>query len=174
MLLLRQMVVVGVAFSLALIVPAAASAAVPYTSDKDASYSIDNQRSAPTEDRNRHVMARINPKESSFTVQAYVNDHPVHMLVDTGANISVLSSADASRVGLVKGRTQYVDTLGGNEAIHLTTFSKFRLAGVEIGPIRNVGIDPARNAISILGMDILARPGIFLTIGNGLPTIKVD
>jgi clan AA aspartic protease (TIGR02281 family) len=93
----------------------------------------------------------------SFHIVARINGKPVRMLVDTGANITVLTPADANRVGIPPIDTgQYTDVTGISKAIR-----HFRNVGnwqVGLGPIGLVDVpisvdDSGEIPNSILGQD---------------------
>lgn len=93
----------------------------------------------------------------SFHVVAKINDHPVRMLVDTGANITVLTPQDARRVGIpATSGGEYTDVMGISK-----TIKRFRNVGnqmLELGPIRLVDVpvsvdDSGEIPNSILGQD---------------------
>lgn len=93
----------------------------------------------------------------SFHVIAKINDQPVRMLVDTGANITVLTPGDAARVGIVPtANADYTDVTGISRVVR-----RFRNVGnqmIGLGPIRLVDVpvsvdDSNEIPNSILGQD---------------------
>jgi clan AA aspartic protease (TIGR02281 family) len=95
----------------------------------------------------------------SFHLIASINKVSVRMLVDTGANITVLSRDDAARAGLPSGDSSgHIDVVGIN-----STVSKFRRAGtysIGLGPIGLVSVpvavdDSGELKNSILGQDAI-------------------
>ncbi len=95
----------------------------------------------------------------SFHLIARINQVSVRMLVDTGANITVLTRDDAARVGLPAGGSSgHIDVVGIN-----STISKFRKAGsysIGLGPIGLVSVpvavdDSGELKNSILGQDAI-------------------
>jgi aspartyl protease family protein len=67
-----------------------------------------------------------------FSVQGQINGGTVRMLVDTGASMIALPSADAVRLGIdyKKGQPVYINTANGT-----TTAYKVRLNSVKVGDI---------------------------------------
>lgn len=95
----------------------------------------------------------------SFHLIARINHIAVRMLVDTGANITVLTREDAARVGIPSGGgAGHIDVVGIN-----STMSRFRRAGVYsmgLGPIGLVSVpiavdDSGELKNSILGQDAI-------------------
>lgn len=97
----------------------------------------------------------------SFRLIARINHVPVRMLVDTGANLTVLTRDDAARAGIpmsagVKG--DQIEVVGINN-----TTSQFRRAGlftIGLGPIGLVSVpiavdDSGELKNSILGQDAI-------------------
>lgn len=93
----------------------------------------------------------------SFHVVAGINEKPVMMLVDTGANITVLTPGDALRVGIPPHATgDYTDVTGISKTIR-----RFRNVGnrtIALGPIKLVDVpisvdDSGEIPNSILGQD---------------------
>lgn len=92
----------------------------------------------------------------SFHLIAQINHKPVQMLVDTGANITVLTKKDAERLGIPNVRKGHIAVTGINQNV-----SKYRMAGrwpITIGPIGldnvNLAVDDDNQlANSILGQD---------------------
>ncbi len=100
-------------------------------------------------------VARSN--DLSFHLIAKINEQPVRMLVDTGANITVLTRADAALIGMPAGDTgRHVNVAGINR-----TISRYRVVGewpIGLGPIGLASVpiaidDTGELQNSILGQD---------------------
>lgn len=118
------------------------------------------------------IRVRNAPDSSGYHVHVLVNGTRVRMLVDTGSNVTILSQADADRVGVRKGAAQEVDAYGGAAVMYATRIRSLRLAGTEVGPLDDAAIDDADNAESILGMDVLDRPGIAMHVEGGVLSVS--
>lgn len=94
-----------------------------------------------------------------FYVNATVNGKPMRFLVDTGASVMVLTSADAAALGLGvqhKDFTGTVSTVGGAARMAWTNIDHLKLAGHEM---RNVdaAIVSSGLEVSLLGQNILKK-----------------
>lgn len=94
-----------------------------------------------------------------FYVNATVNGKPMRFLVDTGASVMVLTSADAKALGLMvqhKDFTGTVSTVGGAARMAWTNIDHLQLAGHEM---RNVDAAIVSNGleVSLLGQNILKQ-----------------
>lgn len=96
-------------------------------------------------------------QDGLFYLVAQVNDVPVRFVVDTGANVVVLTPEDAARVGLaVAPRAgQRLRTANGTAAMRETRIARLRLAGRDLHATRAViaGGPPT----SLLGQTALAQ-----------------
>ena len=95
-----------------------------------------------------------------FYVSARVNGAPVRFLVDTGANLVVLTAQDAQRAGLVLKTSRSagnIDTAAGSAAME-----RVRLQSVNVGGQEASGIDAAVMhglKVSLLGQNMLSKLG---------------
>jgi aspartyl protease family protein len=98
--------------------------------------------------------------DGHFHIDADVNGVPVRFLVDTGATATVLTLADAERVGIDTAALEFdrpVQTANG-----IAFYARAGLDSLEIGPYRlaslTVGVMP-EEAIdtSLLGMNVIDR-----------------
>ncbi len=92
-----------------------------------------------------------------FYVNAAVNGSRVRFVVDTGANVVVLSKRDARRIGTGStGRSSHLSTASGSARMRWT-----RLRDVRIGHHRLKGVDAAiigeEDGVSLLGQNALAQ-----------------
>jgi len=88
-----------------------------------------------------------------------INDVPVSMIIDTGANRSILSEEDAERVAIAPAQPELVKirTLGGDKDLLLhraesVEISGRRFTGLKVGQIEG-------SAVSIIGLDWLRLAG---------------
>lgn len=93
----------------------------------------------------------------SFHLIARINDKPLQMLVDTGANITVLTRRDADRLGLPTGDSgDRIDVTGINKMV--SSYRKIGKWPIGLGPIALAGVpiaidDSNELRSSILGQD---------------------
>jgi aspartyl protease family protein len=93
-----------------------------------------------------------------FSVQGQINGGTVRMMVDTGASMIALSSADAVRLGIdyKKGQPVYINTANGT-----TTAYQVRLNSVKVGDIVLNQVDGVVQEsglpFALLGMSFLNR-----------------
>lgn len=107
-----------------------------------------------------------------FYVTARVNGTPVRFLVDTGANMVVLTRDDATRVGLPPmsangGMGETMETAAGAAQIDRVTLAHVDVAGRKV---RNVDAAVASGElkISLLGQNLLSRLGPVMLDGTTL------
>jgi aspartyl protease family protein len=92
-----------------------------------------------------------------FTVTALVNDVPVRFVVDTGANVVVLTAADARRAGVDPGAgSQRLQTAAGGTEMRWATLDAMDLAGRRLTRTRAAIVTDGLK-MSLLGQNALAR-----------------
>lgn len=95
-----------------------------------------------------------------FYVNASVGNDRIRFLVDTGANITVLTRADAERLGLTANhaanRGNMLQTAGGPAAMQWTKIPRMNVANVPVTDIDAAIIDRGI-AVSLLGQNVLSR-----------------
>lgn len=95
----------------------------------------------------------------SFRLVARINGRSLPMLVDTGANITVLSKRDAASVGIPEGpATDTIRVMGINNKT--SNYRRVGLYPIALGPIGVVGVpiavdDSGELSNSILGQDAI-------------------
>jgi aspartyl protease family protein len=119
------------------------------------------------------VRVKNTADKAGYHVHALINGQRVRMLVDTGANVTILSQADAERVGARRGKAEQIDAYGGLVTTYATRLESFVLGGVNLGPVHDATIDVSENAESILGMDLLDQTGIAIHVENGVLTLAI-
>ncbi|MFS0771930.1 TIGR02281 family clan AA aspartic protease [Sphingomonas sp. 1P08PE] len=95
-----------------------------------------------------------------FYVTAKVNDVPVRFVVDTGANVVVLTKHDAKATGVVAAaRTsgQTLRTAGGRQAMRWTSIDRLKIAGRTVDNTEAVVVGTDGPPHSLLGQSALAR-----------------
>lgn len=106
-----------------------------------------------------------------FSARGEVNGAPVPFVVDTGANVVVLTQEDAGSAGIETGNLVYsvpVITANGR-----TTAARIRIDGIRIGDIEREGVDalvarPGALETSLLGMSFLSTLHSFEFRGDRL------
>jgi len=97
-------------------------------------------------------------RDGLFYLDAHISGHPVRFLVDTGANVTVLTRSDAERLGLTGDgmRGAVLETAGGPTSMRWTKIPKMRVANK---PITNVDAAVIERGIkvSLLGQNVLSR-----------------
>ncbi len=98
-------------------------------------------------------------RDGHYWVEASVDGQPVRFLIDSGASITAVSEATASRLGLTAdpmGRTLVVQTANGP-----VTARRSVMDDLSIGPIRAtdlpVIVSPAFGEVNVLGMNFLGK-----------------
>jgi aspartyl protease family protein len=101
-----------------------------------------------------------------FYVYARVNGMPVRFLVDTGANLVVLTAADARRVGALGGVVNPIDTIataGGTSRMGRVTLERVSVAGRELAGV-DAAVMHGGLSVSLMGQNMLSKLGpIMLT-----------
>jgi aspartyl protease family protein len=95
-----------------------------------------------------------------FYVTAHVNDVPVRFVVDTGANVVVLTGADARAIGLkpaARTGRQTLRTAGGRRAMRWASIDRLKIAGQTVENTEAVVIAADGPPHSLLGQSALAR-----------------
>ncbi|MET0181037.1 MAG: retropepsin-like aspartic protease [Novosphingobium sp.] len=105
--------------------------------------------------------------DGMFYVHAMVNGARVRFLVDTGASHTILTKADAARVGARAKRMRGVVTAAGVVRFGWATLDRMSLAGREMaGTI--AAISGERLPVSLLGQDMLANFASVTIAGDSL------
>lgn len=95
-----------------------------------------------------------------FYLTASVNGVPVRFLVDTGASVMVLRSADADAIGATArsaSRTR-IDGIGGSSAMAWTQVDRIAVGGKQVRGVR-AAVARRGLSVSLLGQNLLARLG---------------
>ncbi|MBX2849512.1 MAG: TIGR02281 family clan AA aspartic protease [Acidiferrobacterales bacterium] len=111
---------------------------------------------------------KVAPKETSqiwadangfFRAPGSINGAPLEFLVDTGANLVVLSGDHADRIGLEyrDGVRTYAATASGTSPMYAIRLDQIAFDGLELNNINAGVIEGAFPIIPLLGMTFLSR-----------------
>jgi aspartyl protease family protein len=103
------------------------------------------------------LVFRANP-QGHVVVDAYVNDTPVHFLVDTGATMVVLTLNDAAAVGLSHGDLVFsmrTSTANGVARAAPVRLRELRIDQLQVDDVDAVVVENLN--ISLLGQSFLTR-----------------
>lgn len=112
----------------------------------------------------------VRAADGMFYVRARVNGRPVRFLVDTGASVTVLTPADAARVGAAPHHPGFgarMDTAGGRARMAWTRLASVRVAGREARGVR-AALVRGNLGVSLLGQNMLAQLGAVRIEGDRL------
>jgi aspartyl protease family protein len=123
---------------------------------------------APGDERLAPTRA-IKSDDGLFYVTARVNGAPVRFVVDTGANVVVLTGADARRAGITPARhgSQQLETASGGSAMTWATLDEVEIAGQTLTHTRAAIVADGLK-MSLLGQNALSRLNSVTLRGNRL------
>jgi aspartyl protease family protein len=128
--------------------------------------------SAVTDLQSAQTVKISKSRDGLFYVTARINDTPVLFLVDTGANLVVLTARDAKRVGIANstaaassGAPGRIDTAAG-----VSMMDRVMLHDIEVANLRASNIDAAVAhgdlEVSLLGQNMLSKLGVITISGD--------
>lgn len=99
----------------------------------------------------------VKAADGLFYVTARVNGVPVRFVVDTGANVVVLTGADARRAGVTPGAgSQRLETASGGSTMTWATLDEVELAGQRLTRTRAAIVADGLK-MSLLGQNALSK-----------------
>ena len=132
---------------------------------------LDTAPSAEPSDPTPGATVRLTKNtDGLFYVSALVNKHPVRFLVDTGANLVVLTPEDARDVGLAPrngAASDNIDTAAGPSAIRRVTLENVAVAGHQVRNL-DAAVMGSGLKVSLLGQNMLAKLGPITFLGNAM------
>ena len=96
-----------------------------------------------------------------FYVPATVNGKQVRFLLDTGANMVVLTPEDARRIGVevgVDGASDSIETAAGRSSMDRVVLDRVRVAGQDVKRVEAAVVRDGLH-VSLLGQNLLSRLG---------------
>jgi clan AA aspartic protease (TIGR02281 family) len=103
-------------------------------------------------------------------VNAKFNGHDIQLMADSGAFYSMISRADAERLGLSiqpAPNNLHVLGVGGPVDVDLTRVRTFSLIGVDIPNVEFLVGGPALGVVGVLGRNLLAMKDVEYDLGEG-------
>ena len=109
-------------------------------------------------------------RQGHYVVPGAINNHPVELLLYTGATDVVVPEALADRLGLRRGRAGRARTANGTVTVYETNINQLAIGDIQLSNVR-ASINPSMPPPAILlGMSALGRVE-FVQSGNSL-TLK--
>lgn len=112
--------------------------------------------------------------KGNYVVQTTVNDVPVAMVVDTGANVVALTEKDAQIIGLAVSPADYkakILTANGSTLGAPVLLGKIAVGGIEVDNVQAIVVPEGKLPISLLGMSFLSKLS-YLNESGGTLTLK--
>lgn len=109
-------------------------------------------------------------KDGLFYVTALVNGAKIRFLVDTGANMVVLTEADALRAGLPPVNPEsrvMIETAAGLSRVDRVTLNRVSVAGRDLRDV-DAAVSQHGLKVSLLGQNLLSRLGSVTISGNSI------
>lgn len=125
-------------------------------------------RSAPLHQPPARTIKIAQSGDGLFYLNARVNGTPVLFLVDTGANLVVLTPQDATRAGVSNRaalETGRIDTASGAATIYRVKLSRVSIDGLEAANI-DAAVAHSGLKVSLLGQNMLSKLGDIVISGN--------
>ena len=98
-------------------------------------------------------------KDGFFRSHGEINGHSLNFLIDTGANLVVLSSDQANRIGLEyrNGTLSYAVTASGTTPMYAIQIPEISLGTLELTNIKAGVIEGSFPVVPLLGMTFLSK-----------------
>ena len=110
-----------------------------------------------TEAANDLVLKNTLRRGDKVFVPVEIEGSVIEFMVDTGSSYTILSARDAEALGIIRGETVFIDTVGGVAALQRAEVSNLTVAGVTISNAPFLVSDAT--SVSLFGMDMLSRHG---------------
>ena len=112
--------------------------------------------------------------KGNYIVQTTVNNIPVAMVVDTGANVVALTEKDAQNAGIAVSPADYrakILTANGSALGAPVLLSKIAIGGIEVDDVQAIVVPEDKLPISLLGMSFLSKLS-YVNESGGTLTLK--
>ncbi|MFA5988448.1 MAG: retropepsin-like aspartic protease [Sphingomonas sp.] len=122
-------------------------------------------------EKDRHAAVRLTRSgDGLFHVPVEINGQMSSFIIDTGANVTVLTAADAQRLGISAGAQAVpgmLQTASGSSAMRWMRVNSLRVAGQTIRQV-DVAVVGQGMMHSLLGQDVLGGLGAMTIDGDEL------
>lgn len=121
--------------------------------------SIVKEQETPRHGRPGYVTLKANANGHYFT-QAYLNNKPIRVLIDTGATLVALRYEDARKIGIKPQKSDYkVPVRTANGIVHAAavTLRSVRIGSLEERNIKALIAPPGAQGITLMGMAFLSK-----------------
>ncbi len=118
---------------------------------------------------NDSVSIRAN-KRGQFVANGAINGERIRFLVDTGATLVTVSSAQARRLRLTPGKPITVNTAAGEAKAFLTRLSSVQLGGITLQGVNATIVPSYESEVALLGMSFLRH--LSTENANGVMILK--
>lgn len=110
----------------------------------------------------------VKEADGLFYVTARVNGTPIRFVVDTGANVVVLTGSDARRAGVTSGvGSERIETAAGGSTMRWAMLDRVDLAGRQLSGTRAAVVEDGLK-ISLLGQNALSQLNSVTLVGERL------
>lgn len=98
-------------------------------------------------------------EDGFFQSQGSIDAKPINFLVDTGANLVVISSVAANQIQLeyLNGKKTFASTASGRTPMYIITAKSIRIGGIELENVEMGVIEGRFPEYPLLGMTFLSR-----------------
>lgn len=115
-----------------------------------------------------HGLRLTRAEDGLFHAPIWINGRRATLIVDTGATVTVLTTADAMRLGIdctaLRDETT-LRTAGGNASMRWATVRRLRIGGRVLADIEIAVVDKGLDH-SLLGQDVLGSGGMLRAQGD--------
>lgn len=148
-----------------LLIAANSRAAVLEVNGKRANYQLSNTvgghfTSTPTARHSEPTVKILRDNYGMYSTVGSINGMPVNFLVDTGASIIALNSAQAKRLGIhfrLEGQRGQVTTASGVTTAYYLTLDKVQVGSIILRNVAAAVLDGPEPNVALLGMSFLSK-----------------
>lgn len=123
-----------------------------------------NQQPISLSSNNKTTLTLQSNRQHHYVTNGVINNHPVKLLLDTGATDVVVPLSLANQLALSKGRAATARTANGNITVYQTVIPKLTIDGMVFTNLR-ASLNPAmsENDAILLGMSALKQVDISIS-----------